>query len=149
MLKQPIILGLLGGLSLFSVYGTTMTWLSGFDAAVEQFQALWYLMVPLAIGFGIQVGLYTKLRQAIQQKAQGALAAGGTSAGVGMLACCVHHTTDVLPIVGLSALASLIGQYQKSILAVSILINIIGIGIMWQHVRKTVLNQQPKIFFSL
>ncbi len=138
MLKQPIILGLLGGLSLFSVYGTTMTWLSGFDAAVEQFQALWYLMVPLAIGFGIQVGLYTKLRQAIQQKAQGALAAGGTSAGVGMLACCVHHTTDVLPIVGLSALASLIGQYQKSILAVSILINIIGIGIMWQHVRKAV-----------
>lgn len=138
MLKQPIILGLLGGLSLFAVYGTTMTWLSGFDAAVEQFQALWYLMVPLAIGFGIQIGLYTKLRQAIQQKAQGALAAGGTSAGVGMLACCAHHTTDVLPILGFSALASLIGQYQKSILAVSILINIIGIGIMWQHVRKAV-----------
>lgn len=138
MLKQPIILGLLGGLSLFAVYGTTMTWLSGFDAAVEQFQALWYLMVPLAIGFGIQIGLYTKLRQAIQQKAQGALAAGGTSAGVGMLACCAHHTIDVLPILGFSALASLIGQYQKSILVVSILINIIGIGIMWRHVRSVI-----------
>ena len=115
-----------------------MTLLSGFAAAIEQFQALWYLMVPLAVGFGIQVGLYAKLKQAIQQKTQGALAAGGTSAGVGMLACCAHHAADVLPVLGLSAAAMLIDRYQVPFLMASLLINLIGIAVMWRHLTKAI-----------
>ncbi len=135
-MKQPIIVGSLASLSLLALYALTMTALSGFEAATQQFAALWFLYVPLAIGFGIQVALFSKLKQLMRQKAQGALVAGGTSAGVGMLACCAHHATDVLPILGLSAAAALIGQYQKPILIVSLLINAAGIGVMWQHVRR-------------
>lgn len=138
-MNKSVLYGGIASFGLLALYTLVMTILSrSWVAAWEQFQNFWYLMVPLAIGFGIQVGLYTKLRQIIQQKAQGALAAGGASASVGMLACCAHHATDILPIMGLSAAAALIGQYQKPILAVSILINIIGIGIMWQHVQKVV-----------
>lgn len=124
--------GVIATIGLLMLYGVTMSALSGVDAAVEQFRALWYLMVPLAGGFGIQVALYTKLKR----RMQGVVAAGGTSASAGMLACCAHHAADVLPILGLSAAATFIGQYQKSILVASILINGIGIGILWKHAQK-------------
>lgn len=138
-MHKSVLFGVIAGLGLLTMYAITMTTLSrSFTAAWEQFASLWWLMVPLAVSFGTQVGLYTKFRQATQQKANGTLATGSTSASLGMLACCVHHTTDVLPIIGLSAAATLIGQYQKPILTVSILINIIGIGIMWRHVRSVV-----------
>lgn len=130
--------GTLATLALLFLYGFTMTILAGWDAALEQFRALWYFMLPLSLGFGIQVGLYTKLKQAIRQKAQTALTTSGTSASIGMLACCAHHAADVLPILGLSAAATLIARYQVPILSFSLLINVIGIAIMWNHVRKMV-----------
>lgn len=131
--------GFLAAGSVLSLYAVTMTVLSrSWIAAWEQFRALWYLMVPLAVGFGVQVGLYMKLRQAIRQKTQRAVAAGGSSAGISMLACCAHHAADILPILGLSAAATLIGQYQKPILIVSLIINIIGIGIIGKEVRRMV-----------
>ena len=134
-MNRPYVSALVASGALLLLYGITMTLLSGWEAAVEQFAALWYLMIPLALGFGVQVALYTKLKQIIRQKAQGTLAASGTSASVGMLACCAHHAADVLPILGLSAAATLVGQYQKPILVISLLINIIGIGVVWRHVR--------------
>lgn len=97
----------------------------------DRFQDLWYLMLPLAVGFGIQVGLYTKMK-----KNMASVAAGGTSGAAGMLACCAHHATDVLPILGLSAASTLIAQYQKPILVTSLLINVAGIGILWKHAQK-------------
>ncbi len=52
----------MAGIALLLVYAVTMTLLSGtWVAAFEQFTALWWLMVPLAAGFGIQVGLYVRL----------------------------------------------------------------------------------------
>ncbi|OGG24656.1 hypothetical protein A3A79_02235 [Candidatus Gottesmanbacteria bacterium RIFCSPLOWO2_01_FULL_43_11b] len=126
--------GVIGALALLSLFAITMTLLSGFDAALGQFLALWYLMIPLVLGFGIQVSLYTILKQ----RAKGLMATSGTSASAGMLACCAHHAADVLPILGLSAVATLIAQYQVPILSFTLLINILGIAVMWNHVRKMV-----------
>lgn len=123
--------GILATIGLLALYTITMTTLSGWRSAWEQFQELWYLMLPLAVGFGIQVGLYTKLK-----KNMASVAAGGTSASAGMLACCAHHATDVMPILGLSAASTLITQYQKPILVTSLLINVVGIGVLWKHVQK-------------
>lgn len=118
------------------IYAATMSLLNGWEAAVEQFRALWYLMVPLAAGFGIQVGLYTKLKAAIREQSKGTLTAGGASAGAAMLACCVHHTTDVLPFLGLAGASFFLLQYQKPILLTSIGINAVGIVMMVKHVKK-------------
>lgn len=112
-----------------------MTALNGWEAAVEQLQSLWYLMVPLAAGFGVQVTLFTKLRTIHRHHNSQMVAAGGTSAGVGMLACCAHHVTDVLPIIGLSAASSLLVAYQKPILVASLFVNGIGIIVLWKKVR--------------
>ncbi len=122
-------------MALLALYLFTMMLLNGWEAAVEQFDALWYLMVPLAAGFGIQVGLYTKLKQTVRNKANGALAAGGTTASAAMLACCAHHVTDVLPFIGVSGATLFLTRYQAPILFVSIGINAMGIVWMLKHLR--------------
>lgn len=58
---KPYLYGLGGTVGLLSLYFVIMTLLNGWGAAIEQFSNLWYLMVPLAASFGIQVGLYTRL----------------------------------------------------------------------------------------
>jgi len=133
---NSILYGSIASVILLALYAITMTALGGFEVAVSQFLALWYLMLPLAAGFGIQVGLYTKLKQAIRQKSKTALATSGASASVGMLACCAHHATEVLPFLGLSAATVLLVQYQVPILAASLAINAVGIIVMAGHVRK-------------
>ena len=136
---MPTINGVIASVGLFMLYGVTMTLLSGWPATVEQFQALWWLMLPLSIGFGIQVSLYTKLKKAIKQKTKHALATSGVTSGAGMLACCAHHFTDVLPFLGFSAVSIFLTKYQIPILLVSIGINIYGIGLMKKHLRMVTL----------
>jgi Cu+-exporting ATPase len=135
-MSGSITYGALATVGLLALYGLTMTALGGFDAAVAQFRALWYLMLPLAIGFGIQIGLYVKLKEAMKHRAKAALTAAGTSASVGMLACCAHHATEVLPFLGLSVVSIFLAQYQVPILGASLAINAVGIFVMASHVRK-------------
>lgn len=127
-MNKHVIVGGIASISLLLSYVIVMTLLGGPTAAIQQFAALWYLMVPLAIGFGIQVALAQRLR------ALHTVSAGGASASVAMLACCAHHATDVLPILGLSAVSSLLGTYQKQILIISLFVNVLGIVFL---VRKS------------
>ena len=133
---KTIITGVLASIVLLSLYGITMTLLSGWGAAVEQFLSLWWLMIPLSIAFGIQIGLYTRLKEVMKQKTNGAIAVSGSSAGVGMLACCAHHATDVLPILGLSAVSLFLSRYQIPILLISLGINVGGIAFMYKQLKR-------------
>jgi len=135
---KPFVYGSIAAISLLSLYGLVMTLLGGWGAAVSQFQALWYFMLPLAIGFGVQIGLFTKLKEVVRARAQTSVVAGGASAGAAMLACCAHHVTDVLPLIGLSAASAIVAAYQVPILVASLGINIIGILFMIGHLRKVV-----------
>lgn len=151
---QPFISGIVASIGLFGLYGLTMTLLSGWDAAVEQFFALWYLMVPLAVGFGVQVGLYTQLKHRYRvlkhgNKDNAVVTAGGVSGSTAMLACCVHHATDVLPLLGLSGLSIFLTQFQKPILLVSLGINIFGIFIMIKHLRQETVSKTLIILVSI
>lgn len=133
--------GALAAGGLLALYGATMTILNGWAAMVEQFSALWYLMVPLAAGFGIQVGLYTHLKHRYHVLKHGnndttMVSVGGASGGAAMLACCAHHATDVLPLLGLSGASLFLTQFQKPILLASLGINAVGIGIMLKRLKK-------------
>ncbi|HCM38101.1 MAG: hypothetical protein UV61_C0009G0037 [Candidatus Gottesmanbacteria bacterium GW2011_GWB1_43_11] len=157
MLPKTFILGLLAAILLLTLYFSTMTLLSGWKAAVEQFQNLWWLMLPLSAGFGIQTGLYLYLKQQMAGDARRgapqpgsppwadvgltsgrtrqAMVTGGTSASISMLACCMHHATDALPFIGLSGLSIFLTRYQIPILLISLIINIIGIKMMLNHLQ--------------
>jgi len=47
-----------------------------------------------------------------------------------MVVCCLHHVTDVLPILGLSAAATFLTRYQRPFMLVGLGLNIIGIIVM-------------------
>jgi hypothetical protein len=50
-----------------------------------------------------------------------------------MLACCAHHLSDVLPILGVSGAAVFLSAYQTPLLWLGLAMNLAGIGyLLWQ-----------------
>jgi hypothetical protein len=47
-----------------------------------------------------------------------------------MVACCIHHVTDVLPVLGLSAAATFLTRYQRPFMLIELGMNIVGILVM-------------------
>src|SRR6266540_3212174 len=125
-----------------AVYFGVITWTQGWDYAVSQFlRNRWYIL-PIFITLGIQAALFSILRFRLfipttSTGHTGAMmgASSGTSV-TSMVACCLHHVTDVLPILGLSAAATYLTRYQRPFMLVSLGLNIIGIIIMFVIVYR-------------
>ena len=132
----PLAAFLLGSAFIASFYIGILTWAQGWDYASSQFvRDRWYV-IPIIAGFGIQAALYIVLRFRLfipitSMGHAGSMmgASGGTSA-TAMVACCIHHVTDVLPILGLSAAASFLTRYQRPFMLIGLAMNLIGIGVM-------------------
>ena len=128
---------LVGSSLIAGLYFGILTWAQGWDFAASQFiYNRWYVL-PIWAGFGIQAALYSILRFRLfipttTPARSGAMmgASGGTSTAA-MVACCLHHVTDVLPILGLSAAATFVTRYQRPFMLVGLGMNIIGIIAMF------------------
>lgn len=127
---------LFGSFFIAGIYFGIITWAQGWDYALNQFsQNRWYV-VPIWIAFGIQAALYAILRFRLfiptaSTGHTGALmgTSGGTSV-TAMVACCLHHVTDVLPILGVSAAATFLTRYQRPFMLFGLGTEIVGIVIM-------------------
>ncbi len=126
----------LGSFFIAGIYFGILTWAQGWDYASSQFSLNRWYVVPIWIAFGIQAALYTILRFRLfipttSTSHTGALmgTSGGTSV-TAMVACCLHHVTDVLPILGLSAAATFLTRYQRPFMLVGLGTEIIGIIVM-------------------
>lgn len=135
-------------------YFGVLTLANSFSHAISRFSLLWYWILALVIGFGIQVSLWFYVHFKIKEKAVKGIAAevaatGGISAG-SMIACCAHHLVDLAPLLGLSALFLFLVQYQIFFLILGILSNIIGIILMLEIIQKHSLYQEGGImnYFS-
>ena len=139
-MKEPFFFGLLGSFGLILFYFSVMTFLSSPREAVIQFFDLWPWIISISAGFGIQVGLYTKLRMTIKAAnngaAKGMVFASGATSSVSMIACCAHHLVDVLPLIGFSTLSIFLVRYQVSFLTASLLVNFLGIIVMVKNLKK-------------
>jgi hypothetical protein len=98
-------------------------------------------VIPIILGFGVQVGLYTLLKKGLTRPlhapAGGATtAAGGGMSTVAMVACCAHHVADVLPLLGLTAAATLLANWKIPFMVAGLLSNVIGIAIMLRTVLR-------------
>jgi hypothetical protein len=102
----------------------------------SQFTLLQPWMSLLIVGFGIQFGLFWLLRKgyhfSLSKKHDAQMATGTSTAvsGMAMVACCAHHLVDLLPILGLSAAALFLSEYQEQLLIFGVVANLIGIGMM-------------------
>ncbi len=128
-------IGMLAALILLGFYFGVLTLVSGWDFTREQFVAYWPFVVALAVGFGIQVGLFVYLRKAIDAVASGGVvAATGTTSGAAMISCCTHYLVNLLPALGATGLVSFIGQYQTELFWFGIAANLAGIAYVGSRV---------------
>lgn len=133
--------GILASISLLLLYIIVMLIASrNISATISQFQQLWYWMVFLIIGFGIQVGLYTNLKNIVKmhrsKASSGVMTASAGISSVSMIACCAHHLAEVLPILGLSGAALFLTTFQIPLIISGILMNVFGIFYMLQIIKK-------------
>lgn len=117
----------------------------------SQFTLFQPWMSLLIVGFGIQVGLYWMLKNgfhiSVAEQKDAKMATGTSTAvsGMAMVACCAHHTVDLLPILGFSAAALFLSEYQEQLLIFGVIANIAGIGMMlWFITGKS----KPKLIMN-
>lgn len=111
---KPLSWGVLAFVLLLAVYFGVVSLISGWRFTLEQFASFWYFIVALALGFGIQVGLYTYPRQLVGSQGMSGkmVAASGTTSTAAMISCCAHYLVNILPILGVTGFVTLIAQYQ-------------------------------------
>lgn len=101
---------------------------------INQFKLFQPWMSILIIGFGIQFGLYQLLKK--NKEAALVTGTGTATSSVAMVACCAHHVVDLLPILGFSAAAIFLSDYQKQFLIFGVITNLVGILMMLWFLRS-------------
>ena len=137
--ENPIPAGIAGGVALLLFYFAILSLANSPEHAISQFLGMWYWVLALAIGFGVQIGLYAHM-SGIAQRAGVSITAGVAASGgmstTAMAACCAHHVADVAPLVGLTVVSAFLVKYQTAFLVIGVLSNIIGIVIMVRAINK-------------
>lgn len=135
---RPASIGLLAACALLALYFGALTALSGWAFTVGEFARYWYFIVPLAIGFGVQVALFSRLRTlARSTHPSGAvLAASGTTSTAAMVSCCAHYLVNVAPVLGATGLVALAAQFQVEFFWVGLAFSAAGIAFVLNRVLK-------------
>ncbi len=135
----PINAFLLGAFLIAGIYFGVLTWAQGWDSAYSLFLFNRWYVLPIFLSFGIQAALYSILRFRLLISAafmghegttipfKSVMGTNGVTSTAAMVACCLHHATDVLPILGLSALAAFLTRYQRPFMLVGLGMNMVGI----------------------
>ena len=132
----PVGAGLVGAGLLTLLYFGIVSWAEGWQHAVELFWQDRWIVLPIILGFGVQSGLYIVLKKRLFLPVQstgpsGALTgAGGGMSTVAMVACCAHHVTDVVPMLGLTAAAAFLAEYRTVFMLVGLSTTLLGIIVM-------------------
>jgi len=140
MLKaaKPIAYGILASTILLGVYFVVLTLVSGWSFTLEQFGSYWYFIASLAVGFGIQIGLYQYLKVLVHsgQGVGKVVGVSGTTSTASMISCCAHYLVNLVPIIGVTGLATFVAQYQIKIFWVGLAFNIFGIAFISNKIIK-------------
>ncbi|MDO8750613.1 MAG: hypothetical protein Q7K03_05665 [Dehalococcoidia bacterium] len=137
----PLVAGFAGTGLLVMLYLGIVTWAQGLTHALELFSQDRAFVAAIAAGFGLQVGLYSYLRLVVHHGVRLAMPTAATGVGTGtsslaMVACCIHHVADVLPVLGLSGAAIFLNQYRVPIMVVGLAVNAVGVVIMLRVVLQ-------------
>ncbi len=132
----PVGAGLAGAVFLTAIYFGIVSLAESPQHALDLFWQERWIVLPIILGFGVQSALYIILKKRLfvpvaNPGPSGALTGmGGTTSTLAMVACCAHHVTDVLPILGLTAAAAFLAQYQTAFMLVGLGTTLTGIAVM-------------------
>jgi Cu+-exporting ATPase len=128
--SRPAGFGTLAFGLLLAAYFGVLTLVSGWRFTVDQFSEFWFYILLLAAGFGVQVALYTRLRNLLHESkdARTVMAASGTTSTAAMISCCAHYLVNVAPVLGATGLVTFATQYQVEFFWVGLAFNAAGIA---------------------
>ncbi len=132
----PLGAGLSGVVFLTGLYFGLVSLAESPQHALQLFWEDRWIVSPIILGFGVQMALYVILKKRLfvpvaSTGPSGALTgASGATSTVAMVACCAHHVTDVLPILGLTAAATFLAEYRIAFMLVGLGMTVVGIVVM-------------------
>ena len=138
----PVLAFVLGSSIIAGVYFGILTWAQGWESALQIFLPNRAYVIPIWISFGAQAALYSILRfrlflpvtssghSGTWTPIKGVMGTSGGTSVTAMVACCLHHVTDVLPILGVSAAATFLTRYQRPFMLLGLGMNILGVLVM-------------------
>lgn len=133
-LAIPVVAGIVAALALVGVYIGLVTWAQGISHARELLWSDRYFVGAIALGFGVQAGLFVHVRRllsaATRRPAAAATATGAGMSSAAMIACCAHHVTEALPVLGLSGAAIFLNDYRIPLMAAGLGMNAAGVAYM-------------------
>jgi Co/Zn/Cd efflux system component len=131
LLKNPFIFGASVGI-LVVIFNISIASLGegsikkGFEVFLTN--GIFVYLIPLAVS--IQMGLFRHHRNITTGNIAGSEKmgmAGSATSSLTMVACCLHHVSDILPSVGLIlAASSFLIQYKDTIIIIGLLANVAG-----------------------
>ena len=137
-ITKSILYGTLASSILLGVYFTILTLVSGWNFAQEQFASYWYFVVSLAVGFGIQIALYQYIKDLVHS-GQGmgkVVGVSGTTSTAAMISCCAHYLVNLVPILGVTGIATFAAQYQVEFFWIGLAFNLFGIIFISNKIMK-------------
>jgi hypothetical protein len=140
---------LLGFSLIAGTYFGILTWAQGWSYAASQFELNRWYVLPIWVLFGVQAALFSILRFRLFVPPTSAASTGalmgtsGATSATAMAACCLHHVTDVLPILGISAAATLLTRYQRPFMLVGLGMEVIGAVVMFVVLYRARQRPQP------
>ena len=151
----PVGAGLVGTAFLTAIYFGIVSWAESPRHAAELFWQDRFIVIPILLGFGVQAALYTVLKKRLfvpvttTGPSGKLMGTGGATSTVAMVACCAHHVTDVLPILGLTAAATFLATYRITFMLVGLSTTLLGIGVMlvilFKEQRKVIQMITPAV----
>ncbi len=126
---RPVAFGVTATVALLGIYSGVLLFVSGWDFAVSQFAAFWYFVLPLAIGFGLQVWPI-RMPEAARDADHGGkvVATSGATSTASMISCCAHYLANILPVIGAAGIVTVIAQYQVELFWLGLAFNAAGLG---------------------
>lgn len=141
LLKNPFIFGAIIGILviLFNISVASLAEGSienGYDVYLSN--GIFVYLIPLAVG--IQMGLFRYHRNLTTGNIAGTEKmgmAGSATSSLTMVACCLHHVSDLLPTVGfILAASSFLIRYKDTIIIIGLMANVIGSAYIARAILK-------------
>jgi len=129
-LARPVGFGALAFGLLFAAFVAALAFVSGGNVAAGQFADLWYYLLLLAAGFGVQVGLYVRLRQVVGRAGSSGkvVATSGATSTAAMVSCCAHYLANIAPALGATGIVALDASFQQQFMWAALALNVAGIA---------------------
>lgn len=136
--RRPLRWGAAAAALLLALYFGTLTLVSGWDFTAGEFARTWAYIVPLALGFGVQAGLFTRLRSLVTQARApgGVVAASGSTSAAAMVSCCAHYLVNLAPALGATGLVAFAAQFQTEFFWAGLAFSAAGIAFVGSRLRS-------------